>query len=93
MNQVCTYTQITLHIFNELFCIKPCNTRPHSLLRMPYLGDNMKRDMDLVKCILIEIEKVEDENYFCINVSGYSEDFVNYHLELLNEAGLKTLKF
>src|SRR5262245_10758332 len=49
----------------------------------------MKRDMDLVRTILQEIEEHESLlSPVHINASGYSPDQITYHLKLLNEAGL-----
>jgi len=49
----------------------------------------MKRDMELVRLILIEIEK--QPSYF-INIelifNGYTQEEVSYHVMLLHEAGL-----
>ena len=49
----------------------------------------MKRDMDLVRAILLEIEKHEhgfapDE----WNVEGYTEEQINYHAYIMMEGGL-----
>ena len=49
----------------------------------------MKRDMDLARAILFEIEKVPyDMDTHEITIDGYSKQEVNYHIILLNEAGL-----
>jgi hypothetical protein len=54
---------------------------------------NMKRDMDLIRKLLIKIESypcayssviVSEE----IQISDYTQDQINYHALLLNEAGL-----
>ncbi len=52
----------------------------------------MKRDMDLIKKILLEFEAV---NIFPVpegkmTVEGYDNDLVDYHVVLLEEAGLIT---
>ena len=45
--------------------------------------------MDLARAILFEIEKVPyDMDTHEINIDGYSKTEVNYHIILLNEAGL-----
>ena len=44
----------------------------------------MKRDMDLVRRILIEIEEKDNE----IQIEGYSPEQINYHIRLLLEAEL-----
>ena len=45
----------------------------------------MKRDMDLVREILLNIESAE-ARYEKVNVPGYPDDIVNYHLDLLISA-------
>ncbi|MCK4358715.1 MAG: DUF2513 domain-containing protein [Candidatus Cloacimonetes bacterium] len=49
----------------------------------------MKRDMDLIRKILIKIEDSKEypirEN---IKIEGYDDDSINFHLILLGEAGL-----
>lgn len=49
----------------------------------------MKRDMDLIRKILIKIEDSKEypirEN---IKIEGYEDDSINFHLILLGEAGL-----
>lgn len=49
----------------------------------------MKRDMDLVRLILLKIEETEnpDELYNFI-IEGYTREELIYHLGLLNEAGM-----
>ena len=49
----------------------------------------MKRDMDLVRAILITIE--EHEKGFAphnIEIQGYSEEQIGYHIYLMGQAGL-----
>jgi hypothetical protein len=49
----------------------------------------MKRDMELARSILLEIEK--SPTYMSsidFKFEGYSEELVSYHILLLNEAGL-----
>jgi len=49
----------------------------------------MKRDMDLIRTILIEMERNESPNDQAeIHADGYSDDQIVYHLKLLKEAGL-----
>ena len=52
----------------------------------------MKRDLDLIRTLLIQIEDREEyENPLSshdINIEGYSIDQINYHLDLLNDAGM-----
>ena len=48
----------------------------------------MKRDMDLIRLILLEIEKSDPYQVFRPNLCGYQDKEVSYHLELLISAGL-----
>ncbi len=48
----------------------------------------MKRDWDLIRNILLEIEAYEGNNYVPLQIEGYSDDLVSYHVKLLSEAGL-----
>ncbi len=55
----------------------------------------MKRDMDLVRALLLKLEDLEQGaggiylyEYSELIVDGYTEDQVVYHLDLLVEAGL-----
>ncbi|MDZ4196666.1 MAG: DUF2513 domain-containing protein [Candidatus Izemoplasmatales bacterium] len=49
----------------------------------------MKRNMDLARAILFEIETIPyDMNIHEIVIEGFSNDEINYHIMLLNEAGL-----
>jgi len=49
----------------------------------------MKRDMDLARKILLEVEKNSDAYAPVeLSIAGYSEDDVAYHVALLVEAGL-----
>ena len=50
----------------------------------------MKRDMDLIRLILLELEKSDPHDVFCPDISGYQDKEINYHLELLISAGLVT---
>lgn len=49
----------------------------------------MKRDADLIRKILLEIEE-KSENYMPVvpKIEGYSEEEISYHLGLLHQAGL-----
>jgi predicted transcriptional regulator len=48
----------------------------------------MKRDMDLIRNILLELEKKESAtSWVTISIDGYTDDQVNYHIGLLSEAG------
>ena len=51
----------------------------------------MKRDIGLARTMLFAIEKDEkatDCGFICLNIDGYSEEKVSYHVNLLYEAGL-----
>ena len=48
----------------------------------------MKRDMDLVRDILFEVEKQDGSgSWMKVVLEGRSEDEINYHLLLLKDAG------
>ena len=49
----------------------------------------MKRDMDLMRAILLKIEKAPFEGYLLeIRVPGHSDEEISYHILLLHEARL-----
>ena len=49
----------------------------------------MKRDMDLVRKILLALEEYEHGNAPDeLNIEGYSEEQIGYHVHLMNKAGL-----
>lgn len=48
----------------------------------------MKRDFELLKKILIEIENFPDVKRRSIQINGYSPQELNYHIGLLHEANL-----
>lgn len=50
----------------------------------------MKREMDLCRRILLEIEKSNESplGWTEISLEDYSEEQVSYHIQLLDEAGL-----
>jgi uncharacterized protein DUF2513 len=49
----------------------------------------MKRDMDLIRLIMIEIEKnLEPMTWVDVVISGHSYDEIVYHIMLLYEKGL-----
>jgi len=52
------------------------------------IGSSMKRDMDLIRKILLTIEA--DEHGFApkIEIPGYTQEQIDYHAVLLGEAGL-----
>lgn len=47
----------------------------------------MKRDMDLIRKILLEIESTKDRK-IRLEIAGYEEDTINLHVELMEEKGL-----
>ena len=49
----------------------------------------MKRDMELVRKVLLAIEEAKTEDKpIPINIDGYSAKAVSYHVRLLHDAGL-----
>jgi hypothetical protein len=49
----------------------------------------MKRDMDLVRAVLMEIEKAPfDGGFLDVTVPGHSDEKLSYHILLMHEAGL-----
>ena len=49
----------------------------------------MTRDMDLIRCILLEIEQHQDLGKLVrLKAEGWSPDQVAYHVHLLHQAGL-----
>lgn len=49
----------------------------------------MKRDMDLVRKILLECEAAEDTRQpIAIRIDGYADHEISYHVQLMGEAGL-----
>jgi len=49
----------------------------------------MKRDMNLVRAVLLEVEKLpHDYGFHDIEVEGYAPEEVTYHVRLLHEARL-----
>ena len=57
-----------------------------------YNYDNMRRDFDLARTILLAIEANEDatgHGWITLGkINGYSQEQVSYHVRLLNQAGL-----
>jgi hypothetical protein len=54
-----------------------------------YAGGLMKRDMDLIREVLIEVEKLPfDSGFHDISVPGYTDEEITYHVRLAHEAGL-----
>lgn len=52
-------------------------------------GASMKRDMELVRLILLKIEEEYSSTAISnLNISGYDMETVAYHCKILNEAGL-----
>jgi len=50
-------------------------------------GIHMKRDMDLIRAILLVIEADEQEYVASLQINGYTQEQINYHAVLLGEAG------
>lgn len=49
----------------------------------------MQRDMDIIRSILFEVEKIENsDNWQPENLEQYTQEEINYHLMLLKEAEL-----
>jgi len=49
----------------------------------------MKRDMDLCRTILFEVEKFPFRtDWINLKIDGYSKDEIAYHVMILNQAGL-----
>lgn len=49
----------------------------------------MKRDMDLIRLILIEVEKMVNwSDWEHTNIEDYTHEEISYHVMLLKEAGL-----
>jgi hypothetical protein len=54
----------------------------------------MKRDMDLVRQILLEVEKLSfTNNVVEISLEGYTSEEINYHLIILADAGLLAVDY
>ena len=49
---------------------------------------NMKRDMDLIRAMLLAIEADEHGFISKVEIPGYTQEQINYHAYLLGEAGL-----
>jgi len=48
----------------------------------------MKRDMDLIRKILLDLEKQDGSGLWIkVSIEDHSEDEINYHLRLLKDAG------
>jgi hypothetical protein len=52
------------------------------------VGIDMKRDMDLVRVMLLAIEESPHGFAPKIEISGYTQEQIGYHATLLKEAGL-----
>lgn len=48
----------------------------------------MKRDMDLIRAILLAVEDSPSGRMWSGQIPGYTQDQLDYHVELANEAGL-----
>lgn len=52
---------------------------------------NMKRDMDLIRAMLLAIEADEHGFVSKIEIPNYTQEQINYHAYLLGEAGLANI--
>ncbi len=50
-------------------------------------GISMKRDMDLIRAMLMAIEADEQGYVASLQINGYTQELINYHAVLLSEAG------
>ena len=48
----------------------------------------MKRDMELVKQILLSTEESQDDSIVLTNIAGYSRKEISAHIQLMQEEGL-----
>lgn len=48
----------------------------------------MRRDMNLIRKLILELEDALPEREPNLNIEGYTEEQVRYHLYLLHDAGL-----
>jgi len=49
----------------------------------------MKRDLDLIRKILFKVEEKADPTpEFDLKIDDYPQEIINYHIVLMNEAGL-----
>lgn len=52
----------------------------------------MKRDIELIRKILLEVEKDNSPtSWITIVIENYPEDQISYHVKLLTEAGLSRI--
>src|ERR1035438_9516409 len=53
------------------------------------VGGIMKRDMDLIRAILLDVEQQGPPEGWCdVQLRGHSEEEISYHVMLLRDAGL-----
>ena len=48
----------------------------------------MKRDMDLVRKILLDVEESDEWRHSAVAIEGLDDEMVSYHVKLLHQAGL-----
>ena len=50
----------------------------------------MKRDMELVRKILLETEEASNNpiEWIALNIEGYDPEVISYHVKIMKEAGL-----
>lgn len=54
----------------------------------------MKRDLELIKKILLKVEEHDSTSVMQnLNIEDYDQEFVNYQIYLLHQAGLVNAKF
>jgi DNA-binding transcriptional ArsR family regulator len=74
----------------ELFRFDPERVKPATVWKG---AEAMKRDVDLIRQILLDLEAGGAyANWFDVDIEEYSPEQMDYHLELLTEAGLITVR-
>ena len=48
----------------------------------------VKRDMDLVRKILLDVEESDEWRHSAVTIEGLDDEMVSYHVKLLHQAGL-----
>ncbi len=48
----------------------------------------MKRDMDLVRKILLDVEESDEWRHSAVTIERLDDEMVSYHVKLLHQAGL-----
>ena len=74
---------------NQSSCCLDVKNKKSVVITITRLGCEMKRDMDLVRLILLEIEdKYRSTAIYDLSIEGYNAETVAYHCKILFEAGL-----